>query len=377
MLDKSRRCSRIAAFVFLVAVLALACGVPISDAEITATAGGGLQTNETPRAATATAPSGTTLTPAPSPPGPPATGTPNPFVTPTPAAAFCDDDNPPPTMTPPSGIPRPAGTPSARIRPPSGVRAARAFDLLPVVPDARLDAALQEAIGDARDSYAVVVKDLTTGVGASVNADRVFYAASVYKMAVMYEAFNQVAQGLLDLNTELQITPYYEAFGLGPRATVLCQRLTVQAALEAMMAISDNATAVLLQDVIGAGNINASMAALGLKETRLLPEDLPLTAADMAVLLEGIGRGLAIDAASSEAMLRLMLGERIDNGIRGGVPAGTAVAHKTGNWNNATHDVAIVYSPKATYALAVLSDRDHETVVTRAISRAVYQFFNP
>jgi beta-lactamase class A len=273
--------------------------------------------------------------------------------------------------------PPPRVSASGRLLSNTGARPARPFQALPFMADAGLQAIVQTAVGSANGSYAVVVKDLATGRGASLNTDRVFYAASIFKVSVMFEVFNQAAQGLLDLDTELQLTPYYEGFGLGPRLTTLCQDLTVQDALHAMMSVSDNAVAVLLQDLVGAGNINNSLQALGLKETRLLPEDLPLTAGDIALLLEAIGRGLAVDAASSEAMLRLMVSERIDNGVKAGLPTGTTVAHKTGNWGNATHDVAIVYSPRSTYLLVVLSDRNHEVAVTRAVSQAVYQYFNP
>ena len=295
----------------------------------------------------------------------------------TPVASACDDGPSTVGRAGDSAPPAPRVSPSGRLISPTGVRPAAAFGMLPIINDAGLQAAVEAAAGGANGSYGVVVKDLRTGRGATLNPDRVFYAASIFKVSVMYEVFNQAAQGQLDLETELEMSSYYEAFGLAPRSTSLCQKLTVQEALAAMMSLSDNAAAVLLQDLVGAGNINNSLQALGLKETRLLPEDLPLTAADVAVLLEAMGRGLAVDVESSEAMLRLMLSERIDNGVKAGLPSGTAVAHKTGNWGNATHDVAIVYSPRSTYLLVVLSDRNHESAVIRTVSQAVYQHFNP
>ena len=376
MPEKSRLRSRIAALSLVVTLMVSACGVPMDLAEPTPVASPQLDVGETPLPAlspTATlVPASPTLLPptatrAPAQPtavAPPAGATAeaaaSPLLTPVASADGCEN-----------------GAGAERLRPPTAVRPARAFGVLPLVPDPALDAAVHATLGDAGGSYAVVVKDLATGRGTMVNAHRVYYAASVFKMLVMYEAFSQVEQGMLSLDDEVQITPYYDSFGLGQRMTELCEQLPVQQALAAMMAISDNAAAVLLQDVVGAGNINASMRALGLTETRLLPEDLPLTAADVAILLEGIGRGVAINEASSRAMFQLMAGERFDNGIKAGVPAGTVVAHKTGNWSNATHDAAIVYSPKATYVLVVLSDRNHEVAVTRAVSQAVYSFFNP
>lgn len=264
---------------------------------------------------------------------------------------------------------------SGRLVSPRGVKPAQPYESSPLVRVPALESLLLGTLGDDKDRYAVVVQDLSTGRGAAINAERVFYAASVFKLTVMYEVFNQVSQGLLRLDDEVVITPYYEAFGLGPRSTALCDTLTIAEALHAMMSVSDNAVAVLLQDLVGSNAINASMEALGLTETRLLPEDLPLTASDVALLLDGIAHGDAISKEASTEMLRLLASEEIDNGMKAGVPAGTLVAHKTGNWSNATHDVGIVYAPNATYLLVVLSETNHESRVILSLSKAVYDYF--
>jgi beta-lactamase class A len=253
---------------------------------------------------------------------------------------------------------------------------AEPYEPLPAHADPQLEALILATLGPAVESYGVVVKDLQDGRAAAVNADRAFYAASLYKLLVMYEVFSQESRGLLKLDDVLVMTPYYHSFGLGPRGTVLCQEASVHEVLQAMMSISDNAAGVLLQDLVGAWNVNASMEALGLKTARMLTDDLPVDAADVALLLEAIARGEAVSEAASDAMLSLLLSERFDNGIVGGLPHGTTVAHKTGNWSNATHDVAIVYSPASTYVLVVLSDRSHDTRLTRALSAAVYEYFN-
>lgn len=280
----------------------------------------------------------------------------------------------------PSSTPSPsrapfAELPSGRLISSTGVRPARPFVASPLIQDANLESLLLSTLGDDRDNYAVLVQDLSNGRGATVNAERIFYAASVFKITVMYEVFNQISQGLLSLDDLVVITPYYEAFGLGPRTTGQCETLTLAEAMYAMMSISDNAVAVLLQDLVGSNAVNASMEALGLTETRLLEDDLPLTAADVALLLDGIAHGDAVSKDASQEMLSLLASERIDNGARAGVPAGTLVAHKTGNWSNATHDVGIIYAPNATYLFVVLSETNHENRVILALSKAVYEYF--
>ena len=95
----------------------------------------------------------------------------------------------------------------------------------------------------------------------------------------------------------------------------------------------------------------------------------------MALLMEMIARGRAVDEAASQEMVNLLAGEELDNGLRAGVPEETLVAHKTGNWSNATHDAGIVYSPSTTYVIAVLSEKPYETVLTTEISRVVWEYY--
>jgi beta-lactamase class A len=239
----------------------------------------------------------------------------------------------------------------------------------------QLQQTLDAALADEADDYAYVVKDLRTGEGAMHNPDKVFNSASVFKLWVMYEVFHQQSLGLLNWNDELVVSPYYDSFALSPRRTELCQQLTVADALDAMLSISDNAAAVLLQDLVGSGNVNRAIEALGVKESGLFEDGLPLTASDVALLLEAIGRGQAVSSAASSEMLLLMSREGIDDGLVDGVPPRTLVAHKTGNWSDATHDVGIVYGPKGPYLFVALSDTDHETSVIKALSEAAYAHY--
>jgi len=276
----------------------------------------------------------------------------------------------------PAATPPPESTPPFRITPATTVETPTPYEPLPSHRDETLERLLQEQLGDEVDSYGVVVKNIADGSGAAVNPDKLFNAASLFKAAVMYEAFHQRAAGIISFDTELVVTPYYDSFGLGPRLTAVCQSLTVGEALVAMMAVSDNAAAVMLQDLVSSRHVNASMAALGLTDTRLLEDGLPTTAQDMALLMEMIARGQAVDRAASQEMVDLMSLESLNDRLPALLPEGTLVAHKTANWSDATHDAGIVYSPKAVYVIAVLSDKEYEAKPIAELSRVVYEHYN-
>lgn len=252
----------------------------------------------------------------------------------------------------------------------------RPFVPLPERPDAALRKMIVDRLDDQLGDFAVVVKDLQTGRGVSINADWTYYTASLFKVYVMLEVMHQEALGYLKLTDEVTITPYYDAQSVGPRLTARCQRLTIRQALEAMMARSDNSVAVLLQDMVGSGNINASMVSLGLKNSHFLSEDLPTSASDLARVLEGIGRGQAVSKSASEEMVRLLSLEQFDNGLRAGTPAGLRLAHKTGNYLGVTHDAGIVYGPSGAYVIVVMSDGANAPAVTKDIATMVFDYFS-
>ncbi len=253
------------------------------------------------------------------------------------------------------------------------------IDVPPLVPDGELQRIVGEILGEDADRYAVMVKDLRDGRGVAMNAGRLFYAASLFKLEVMYEIVRQADAGAIDLGETYNVSDYYAAFGLGPHLIVQCEAVTLERALGAMLSVSDNVAAVMLQDRAGPRNINNAMQALGLTSTALLPENtLPTTAADMALLMEAIARGQAISESASLRMAELMAQEKVDDRIPQGVPEGTIVAHKTGNWENATHDAGIVYGEKSTYVVVLMSDIGFDgdaASVQRAIMGAVWAYF--
>jgi beta-lactamase class A len=253
------------------------------------------------------------------------------------------------------------------------------IEVPPLVEDGELRRIVEDLLGDDADRYAVVIKDLRDGRGVAVNADRLFYAASLFKLEVMFEIVRQAEAGAIGLGETYNVSDYYAGFGLGPHLIVQCEEVTLERALGAMMSVSDNSAAVMLQDRAGPRNINVSMAALGLEATALLPDNtLPTTADDLALLMEAIARGEAVSEAGSLRMVELMAQEKVDDRIPSSVPEGTLVAHKTGNWENATHDAGIVYGARSTYVVVLMSDIGFDGdagSVQRAIMRAAWSYF--
>ena len=246
-------------------------------------------------------------------------------------------------------------------------------------PDAGLHAAIESALAGREGSYSVVVHNLADGRAASLNADKSYYAASLYKLEVLLEAFRQRDAGQLDFGSLLTLEKKYIDLDLKTLDVLEIlenDQVTVQDAVRAMTIISDTPTAALLQDTVDPARIDQTLASLGLGSTESANHELPTSARDMARLLTAIAAGEGgVGAESRNAMLSLLEQEGYRAGIIAGVPSDATVAHKTGSYSDATHDVALVWGPKGPYIIAVLTDRSYEWDAIREVSRAVWDYF--
>ena len=244
--------------------------------------------------------------------------------------------------------------------------------------DPKLEQVVRNALGVRVDHYSVVVKDLEHGTGVVVNEDREFYAASLFKLAVMYEAYRQAGAGQLALATEIVVTPEAMRENLGTLDKVplkVGDRLSVARLIELMIVFSDNSSSVLLRDVLGRPRIDQTMRSLGLRTTSVSSPDLPTTAADMVILAEAIATGRGVGQAASREMTQMLRKQSVRGRIPAGLPPAVPVANKTGTWDNAGHDVAIVYAPSGTYLLVVLSDLTVRDDLIAELSRDVYTYY--
>ncbi len=246
--------------------------------------------------------------------------------------------------------------------------------------DRALSEIVRTVLGDEEDHFAIVIKNLSDGTGMALEPDRDFYAASLFKTWVMLEAFNQQQAMLLDWTEQFIVSDHYVTYGLNAGELEECDVVTLLSVLERMMGQTDNVAANLLLDRVGAGNINRALRNLGLELSGFYTVGtLPTTAAETAHLLEAIYEGAAVDDEASGEMLALLKTESIDDRIPALLPPGTVVAHKTGNWEDATHDAGIVFSPQATYLIVVLTDygySDGGAAPIAELSRAVYGYYN-
>ncbi len=225
-----------------------------------------------------------------------------------------------------------------------------------VVNPARLKEAVFAPFRRVRGRFGIVVKDLSTGYEVRLNDHFPFEAASLYKLPVMYEVFKLRDLGYFSLSEDLTIGFDDVSMDLGTLLWPAGTRITIGTALERMVTISDNSGAFMLTKKVGTWRINDDADVLGMEETHIHSDDLQTSAADMARLLEIIARGQAISPDTSAEMVQLMARQQVRDRIPALMPSEATIANKTGNWENAAHDVAIIYGPRSTLVIAFLAD---------------------
>ena len=104
------------------------------------------------------------------------------------------------------------------------------------------------------------------------------------------------------------------------------------------------------------------------------------TARALMTLLVKIANGEAVDRPSSEQMVAVLKRQAFNDRIPAGLPAGTVVAHKTGEITKIQHDAAIVYA-KRPFVLVVLVrgqvDPKVGSKLIADITRVVYDASQP
>ncbi len=294
---------------------------------------------------------------------------------------------------------------------------------------------IEAASVDKIGKVGVAAKCLETGEELVINGDMTFPMASTFKLPVLVEVLAQVKEGRFKLDDEVSIQPADQHLGSGMLASLVAPgiKLSVRNIMQLMMMISDNSAADILLAKVGAENVNKRLQGWGIQGIRLdrscqelildtlgldpqvykdksgaeieaavakleaaqpgkleqmgkqfsqNPKDQS-TPRGMNALLEKLYRKEILDPESCDLALTIMFGCETGTGrIKGLLPPGTAVAHKTGTIDGTANDVGIIVLPDGVghVALSVFcKDFERETPevekIISQIGRYVYDYY--
>ena len=227
-----------------------------------------------------------------------------------------------------------------------------------------IDPLIKTSVQKLPGKYAIYIKNLNNQEVYGLNLDEKFPSASLYKLAVMYTTFEALDKGILkkdDLLSQSKVTldkiiEGNEQETQSPDSTETVSH-TVEAALNLMITISDNYSALLLAQKLGWQNIHNLMETQNLSGIDLTGQDSPsVTAQSTGDLLERIYRNKAVNRQSSEEMKKLLFAQKVNDRIPKYLPDDIEVGHKTGELGLVRHDAGIVLGKQNDYIFVILSD---------------------
>ena len=300
----------------------------------------------------------------------------------------------------------------------------------------RLEKQIRDVFKGQEGEVGVSLLHIESGRELAVNGDTLFPMASAFKVPILVEVLYQVKEGKFGLDDEIRVAKTDQHMGSGMLSSLAAPGivLSVRNLVNLMMLISDNSATDMLLAKVGAANVNARLRALGIEGMSVdrpcqelimdflgmdyakyghLPLD-EITAARragggswtpeehkkavqafnadprdqatpkaMTALLAKIFRKEILDPASCDLILDIMLKCQTGAGrIKGELPPGTPVAHKTGTIAGTVDDCGIITLPdgRGHVVLTVwtknfLGDTEDVEVLIAKISRFAYDYF--
>jgi beta-lactamase class A len=257
---------------------------------------------------------------------------------------------------------------------------------------AQLAAQLNDVAEHLDGVMGFAIKDLTTGETFSRLPDTVFPQASSIKLAVLLELMRQAQEGKLSLDEKHTIRrsetvagdPILYMLGDGT-VTMTLRDLAVF-----MAVLSDNSATNILIDRVGLANINAGVARLGLRETKLRRHMMDLEAArqnnenvstprEMLELLEKVRSGQALDAAHTGEYFRLLRLPK-ESEFHKALPDSGVIADKPGALEAVRCDSGTVEIEGHPFIICVMTtylahDEDGERAIEE-VARRAYAYFS-
>ena len=287
-------------------------------------------------------------------------------------------------------------------------------------PPASLAAEVHAIAAEHHGDIALFAENLKTHETVAISPDTPVQTASVIKLAILYEALEQVRSGKAHFDDKITLTKADQVQGSGVLLFFDAPlSLTLKDVLTMMVVMSDNSATNLVIDHLGIENIDARIAKLGLKDTYLykkvfmpapagavMPADQKkfglgkTTAREMAMVMTKIVRcelaetgsaSQADDAKLCQVALKMLHVQFYRSAIPrylDGMPGATSdsIANKTGSLDAVRNDVAAISTKNGMVVISVFTsnNKDHSwgaeqegELSIAKLARAIIQSWSP
>jgi len=219
---------------------------------------------------------------------------------------------------------------------------------------------VEELLKDLSGDYGVWVENLETEEGFSINKQKSFGAASISKMPLLVEYYQQVDLGEIDPGTEYVLTEKDRwEYGTGSMQNQpVGTEYTYQEVVELVGNLSDNMGAHLLSKWVD-------------KE---MPEEMTVEA--VGEFFIDVYKNNLLSEQSRKLLFDSLTNTANEDRIAAGVPSGVKVVHKFGSEEGIVNDCGIVYADNP-YVICLMSTKVNDgqaQEVLPKISRVVWEW---
>lgn len=201
-------------------------------------------------------------------------------------------------------------------------------------------------------------KNMVTEEVICFNENDCYIPASVIKLPIMMEIFRLAALGQVDLTEKILVRNEDKMPSCGALNSFTGDiSVDIRTLCNLMITISDNTATNVLIDHFGTEKLNAGFESMGLTQTRVRRRLFDSEAAklgiqnsatpfEIGILLETLYRNQFVNEKVSEDIKEILFKQQIKHKIKEMLPSETKVASKTGDDDNISNDVGIVYAKK-------------------------------
>jgi beta-lactamase class A len=270
--------------------------------------------------------------------------------------------------------------------------------------ESSLESRLAPLAKEHKGKVAIAVKHLRNGTSYYLNADEPMPTASLIKLAVMIETYQQVAEGKISLSDPVTLHKSDKVPGSGILTDHFSEGATfpLHDAIRLMIVFSDNTATNLVLDKIGIGATAKRMETWGFRNTKIhaksfrsettsvFPERSKrfglgsTTAREMVGILEKLDAGKLVSPEACQEMLGHLKKCNDRDKFTRFLPEETVVAHKTGSVSDVRTDAGIIYLRGGPLALCVLTEKNEDkswrpdnagNVLCAKVAKEVFEFF--
>jgi len=212
------------------------------------------------------------------------------------------------------------------------------------------------------NNAAVYLRDFKKGNWMSFQGKVPFHPGSLIKVPILisYLKFDEYQPGILNAPITFESAENIPTQTYNSKQIQVGKTYTVKQLLEYMIKYSDNNATYLLKKNLNISQFKKTYENVGLPVPNVMDVTYSLSAEEYSVFLKVLYNAGYLSIENSEYAIKLLTECDFKDGFVKGLPAGTPVAHKFGEWgdngmNHELHESGIIYLDGDAYILTVMT----------------------